>query len=155
MSLSIDDLLRSRGREQSSDLHLKVGNPRNLRVDALLNAISDVPARHPRRNAFHGVQHDDHRQKQKFKETAELDMAYGVAGLAASALTSFQQRATSHGLARIPTKILHRELNLPAVINRICEEAGGLVLVPATTELRQIHQPRGHDRPINANRSIT
>jgi len=32
------------------------------------------------------------RQKQKFKETAELDMAYGVAGLGRFRVNVFQQR---------------------------------------------------------------
>ena len=60
------------------------------------------------------------RQKQKFKETAELDMAYGVAGLGRFRVNVFQQRGNVGMVLRvIPTKIRTiEELNLPAVINR-------------------------------------
>ncbi len=46
------------------------------------------------------------RQKQKFKETAELDMAYGVAGLGRFRVNVFQQRGNVGMVLRvIPTKI--------------------------------------------------
>ena len=56
------------------------------------------------------------RQKQKFKETAELDMAYGVAGLGRFRVNVFQQRGNVGMVLRvIPTKIrTAEELNLPA-----------------------------------------
>jgi twitching motility protein PilT len=75
------------------------------------------------------------RQKQKFKETAELDMAYGVSGLGRFRVNVFQQRGNVGMVLRvIPTKIrTSEELNLPAVIGRICEEQRGLVLVTGTT----------------------
>jgi twitching motility protein PilT len=75
------------------------------------------------------------RQKQKFKETAELDMAYGVAGLGRFRVNVFQQRGNVGMVLRvIPTKIrTAEELNLPVVLNRICEEQRGLVLDTGTT----------------------
>ena len=75
------------------------------------------------------------RQKQKFKETAELDMAYGVAGLGRFRVNVFQQRGNVGMVLRvIPTKIRTiEELNLPRVIEQICEEQRGLVLVTGTT----------------------
>ncbi len=58
------------------------------------------------------------RQKQKFKETAELDMAYGVAGLGRFRVNVFQQRGNVGMVFRvIPTKIrTTEEFNLPAVV---------------------------------------
>ena len=75
------------------------------------------------------------RQKQKFKETAELDMAYGVAGLGRFRVNVFQQRGNVGMVLRvIPTKIRTiEELDLPRVIEKICEEQRGLVLVTGTT----------------------
>jgi twitching motility protein PilT len=75
------------------------------------------------------------RQKQKFKESAELDMAYGVAGLGRFRVNVFQQRGNVGMVLRVvPTKIRTlEELNLPPVIGRICEERRGLVLVTGTT----------------------
>jgi hypothetical protein len=62
---------------------LEVGNYPHLRVDGdrrhwLTSRVS------PRRHADHGIQHDVCSAKTKFKETSEIDMAYGVAGWGAS-----------------------------------------------------------------------
>jgi twitching motility protein PilT len=75
------------------------------------------------------------RQKQKFKETAELDMAYGVAGLGRFRVNVFQQRGNVGMVLRvIPTKIRTiEELELPTVVEKICEEQRGLILVTGTT----------------------
>ena len=75
------------------------------------------------------------RQKQKFKETAELDMAYGVAGLGRFRVNVFQQRGNVGMVLRvIPTKIRTiEELELPRVLEQICEEQRGLVLITGTT----------------------
>jgi len=65
------------------------------------------------------------RQKQKFKETAELDMAYGVAGLGRFRVNVFQQRGNVGLVLRvIPTKIrVLEELYLPKIIEKICDES--------------------------------
>src|SRR3982075_2632465 len=75
------------------------------------------------------------RQKQKFKETAELDMAYGVAGLGRLRTNVFQQRENVGMVLRaIPTKTRTiEELDLPRAVEAICEEQRGLVLVTGTT----------------------
>src|SRR5438876_9325674 len=75
------------------------------------------------------------RQKQKFKETAELDMAYGVAGLGRFRVNVFQQRGNVGLVLRVvPTKIRTvEELNLPRIVSLICNERRGLVLVTGTT----------------------
>ena len=75
------------------------------------------------------------RQKQKFKETAELDMAYGVAGLGRFRVNVFQQRGNVGMVLRvIPTKIRTiEELELPRILRQICEEQRGMVLFTGTT----------------------
>src|SRR5258707_5088189 len=80
MSLSIDDLLRRAVENKASDLHLKVGNHPYLRVDSLLNAVTDVPRVTPEEMLSIAFSMLTNRQNQKFKETAELYKAYGVAG---------------------------------------------------------------------------
>jgi twitching motility protein PilT len=92
MALSIDDLLRRAVENKSSDLHLKVGNHPYLRVDGLLAPITDVPRVTPEEMLSMAFSMMTNRQKQKFKETAELDMAYGVAGLGRFRVNVFQQR---------------------------------------------------------------
>src|ERR1700739_12949 len=135
MAISIDELLRRAVEMKASDLHLKVGNHPYLRQDGTLNPQSDVPrisAEDMLNMAFSMM---SNRQKQKFKETAELDMAYGVAGLGRVRVNVFQQRGNVGVVFRvIPTNIRTiEELNLPKVAETICEEQRGLVLVTGTT----------------------
>src|SRR5580658_9878119 len=135
MAINIDDLLRRAVESRASDLHLKVGNHPYLRLDGALNAQTDVPRITPEEMLSMAFSMMTNRQKQKFKETAELDMAYGVAGLGRFRVNVFQQRGNVGMVLRvIPTKIRTvDELNLPSVIEKICEEQRGLVLVTGTT----------------------
>ncbi|MFZ0212811.1 MAG: type IV pilus twitching motility protein PilT [Candidatus Acidiferrales bacterium] len=135
MAVAVDDLLRKAVESKASDLHLKVGNHPYLRVDGILQPIADVPRVTPEEMLSMAFSMMTNRQKQKFKETAELDMAYGVAGLGRFRVNVFQQRGNVGMVLRvIPTKIRTiEELNLPPVIDKICEEQRGLVLVTGTT----------------------
>src|SRR3954462_15838568 len=131
MPMQIDDLLRTAMERKASDLHLKVGNYPHIRVDAELVPLSDqtrVTAEDMLNMAFSMM---SNRQKQKFKENAELDKAYGVAGLGRFRVNVFQQLGNVGLVLRvIPTKIRALdELYLPKIIEQICEEQRGLVLV--------------------------
>ena len=133
--LNIDTLLRSACESKASDLHLKVGNYPYIRVDGELRALtqySRISSEDMLNMAFSMM---TNRQKQKFKENAELDMAYGVAGLGRFRVNVFQQRGNVGMVLRvIPTKIRTlEELILPSVIDKICRETRGLVLVTGTT----------------------
>jgi twitching motility protein PilT len=135
MAVAIDELLRKAVDNKASDLHLKVGNHPYLRVDGVLQPIAETPRITPEEMLSMAFSMMTNRQKQKFKETAELDMAYGVAGLGRFRVNVFQQRGNVGMVLRvIPTKIRTiEELNLPPVIIKICEEQRGLVLVTGTT----------------------
>src|ERR1700728_3609081 len=135
MAVSIDDLLRRAVESRASDLHLKVGNHPYLRVDGMLNGLTDVPRITPEEMLSMAFSMMTNRQKQKFKETAELDMAYGVAGLGRFRVNVFQQRGNVGMVLRvIPTKIRTiEELELPRVLSQICEEQRGLILTTGTT----------------------
>jgi twitching motility protein PilT len=135
MAQGIDDLLRCAVEKKASDLHLKVGNHPYVRIDGLLVAQTDVSRVTPEEMLSMAFSMMTNRQKQKFKETAELDMAYGVAGLGRFRVNVFQQRGNVGMVLRvIPTKIRTiEELNLPNVVEKICDEQRGLVLVTGTT----------------------
>jgi twitching motility protein PilT len=135
MAIVIDDLLRRAVESKASDLHLKVSNHPYLRIDGLLHALTDIPRVSPEEMLSMAFSMMTNRQKQKFKETAELDMAYGVAGLGRFRVNVFQQRGNVGMVLRvIPTKIRSiEELELPRVLDKICEEQRGLVLVTGTT----------------------
>jgi len=133
--MHIDDLLRIAVERKASDLHLKVGNHPYLRIDGQLVSLTELKrltAEDMLNMAFSMM---SNRQKQKFKESAELDLAYGVAGLGRFRVNVFQQRGNVGLVLRVvPTKIRNfEELNLPKVVNKICEERRGMVLVTGTT----------------------
>jgi twitching motility protein PilT len=133
--LNIDTLLRTACELKASDLHLKVGNYPYVRVDGELRALTQytrISSEDMLNMAFSLM---TNRQKQKFKENAELDMAYGVAGLGRFRVNVFQQRGNVGMVLRvIPTKIRTLEdLLLPRVMDKVCQEARGMVLVTGTT----------------------
>jgi len=133
--MQIDDLLRTAVERKASDLHLKVGNFPYLRIDGVLAPLSDLKRMTAEDMLNMAFSMMTNRQKQKFKESAELDLAYGVAGLGRFRVNVFQQRGNVGMVLRVvPTKIRSfEELNLPRVIYKICEERRGLVLVTGTT----------------------
>ena len=135
MAVNIDDLLRRAVQCKASDLHVKVGNHPYLRVDGLLHPLSVIPRITPEEMLAMAFSMMTNRQKQKFKESAELDMAYGVAGLGRFRVNVFQQRGNVGLVLRvIPTKIRTiEELELPKVISDVCEEQRGMILVTGTT----------------------
>src|SRR6185503_6858228 len=130
-----NDLLKLAVDNNASDLHLKVGSYPMMRVRGSL-----VPASEEKR-----LDHEDvvamsaavmsTSQRQKFKESQEVDLAYSVPGLGRFRVNIFQQRGTVGLVLRvIPMQIRTvEELGLPLVLNRIAEEERGLVLVTGTT----------------------
>src|SRR5579863_9073347 len=135
LPMHIDDLLRIAMERKASDLHLKVGNYPHLRVDGELVPLTDQPRVTAEDMLTMAFSMMSARQKQKFKETSEIDMAYGVAGLGRFRVNVFQQRGNVGLVLRvIPTKIRALdELYMPKIIEQICEEARGLVLVTGVT----------------------
>ena len=133
--MHIDDLLRIAMERRASDLHLKVGNYPHLRVDGDLVPLTDQPRVTAEDMLAMAFSMMSARQKQKFKETSEIDMAYGVAGLGRFRVNVFQQRGNVGLVLRvIPTKIRALdELYLPRVIEQICEMPRGMVLVTGVT----------------------
>jgi len=133
--MNIDELLRAACESKASDLHLKVGNYPYIRVDGDLRPMQQFPRVSSEDMLNMAFSIMTNRQKQKFKESTELDMAYGVAGLGRFRVNVFQQRGNVGMVLRvIPTKIRTlEELYMPRVVDKICEEQRGIVLVTGTT----------------------
>src|SRR3954464_12365773 len=133
--MHVNDLLKVAVDAGASDLHLKVGSFPMMRVRGTL-----APATEEKK-----LDHEDviamsaaimsTTQRQKFKESQEVDLAYSVAGLGRFRCNIFQQRGTVGMVLRvIPMQIRTiDELGLPTVLKRIAEEERGLVLVTAPT----------------------
>ena len=74
-------------------------------------------------------------QKEKFKRSSEIDIAYSVPGLGRFRVNVFQQRGTIGLVFRlIPVKIMTlEELDLPPVLGTLALKPRGLILVTGTT----------------------
>ncbi len=133
--MHINDLLKIAVERKASDLHVKVGAHPIIRVDGELIPLVDLKRLMQEDTIAMAFSIMSSRQKEKFKNNFEIDIAYSVPGLGRFRCNIFQQRGTVGLVCRvIPARILTaRELLLPPVIERICEETRGLVLVTGTT----------------------
>ncbi|HEX2465922.1 MAG TPA: type IV pilus twitching motility protein PilT [Thermoanaerobaculia bacterium] len=133
--MNINDLLKIAVENKASDLHLKVGNPPVIRVDGRLEPLTNMKRLMQEDTSAIALSIMNQRQKQRFKEEMEIDLSYDVSGLGRFRCAIFQQRSAVGMVLRvIPTKIFSLgELNLPPVIEKICEEQRGLVLCTGTT----------------------
>jgi len=134
-SVTVDTLLRTACEDMASDLHLKVGNYPYIRVDGELRPLTEYPRIAAEDMLDFAFSLMSSQQKAKFKESNEVDMPYGIPGLARFRVNIFQERGNVSMVFRvIPTDIrAFAELSLPKVMEKICEETRGLVLVAGTT----------------------
>lgn len=135
MGSKIDDLLKIAAGHGASDLHLKVGAFPFMRIGGELHPIADAPRLKPDDTLDMAFSMMSNRQKQRFKEVSEVDIAYGVSGLGRFRANIFQQRGTISVVLRvIPDQTKgSAQLGLPSVIDKIAEERRGLILVTGAT----------------------
>ena len=133
--MHINDLLKIATEKGASDLHLKVGSHPVLRVTGELVPQVDLKRLMQEDTIAMAFSIMNNRQKQKFKDHLEIDIAYSVPGLGRFRCNIFQQRGTVGLVLRvIPVKILTvRELLLPLVLEKISMEQRGLILCTGTT----------------------
>jgi len=133
--MNINDLLKIAVERKASDLHLKVGSHPVIRVDGELLPLIELKRLMQEDTIAMAFSIMNARQKQLFKEEFEIDIAYSVPGLGRFRCNIFQQRGTVGLVLRvIPARILTiRELMLPPVLERVCDESRGLVLCTGTT----------------------
>src|SRR5262245_58168390 len=133
--MNINDLLKIAVERKASDLHLKVGSHPVIRIDGDLTSLTDLKRLMQEDTIAMAFSIMNARQKQRFKEEFEIDIAYAVPGLGRFRCNIFQQRGTVGLVLRvIPARIQSiRELMLPPVLEKICEERRGLVLCTGTT----------------------
>ena len=133
--MELNEILQVALRAGASDIHLKAGLPPMFRVDGALVPLKDARRLPPEDIARMSLGIMNDYQKEKYKQTNEVDLAYGVPGLGRFRVNIFQQRGTLGVVLRvIPFKIQTIEsLMLPKVLEKVAGEQRGLVLVTGTT----------------------
>jgi len=120
-------------KRKASDLHLKLGTVPTIRVDGELIPLAvPPPSIEEMETAADEVLTPN--QKKEFKETSEVDFAFGVPGLARFRANFYRQRGSAAMAFRLipfdPPRV--EELNLPAIIGDLALKPRGLVLVTGT-----------------------
>ncbi|MCB0218812.1 MAG: type IV pilus twitching motility protein PilT [Chrysiogenetes bacterium] len=133
--MELNDILKAAMQLKASDVHIKAGLPPIFRISGKLTPFKKAPRLTPEmvnKMAF-GIMNNA--QKEKFKQSNEADLAYGVPGLGRFRVNVFQQRGTVGMVLRsIPFGIKTiDQLLLPKVIEKVSSNERGLVLVTGTT----------------------
>ncbi len=133
--MHINDILKAAAERKASDVHIKVGAHPVIRIDGKLQLLTEFKRLMQEDTIAMAFSMMSSRQKERFKQFLETDIAYSVPGLGRFRVNIFQQRGSVGMVLRlIPSRILNfKELQLPAVLEKICEEQRGLVLVTGTT----------------------
>ncbi|MDQ1524622.1 MAG: twitching motility protein PilT [Pyrinomonadaceae bacterium] len=135
MVVKIDDLLRGATACGASDLHIKAGSFPVMRVDGELKPVTNSSRLTQDDTLDMAFSIMSNRQKQRFKETSEVDIAYGLSGVGRFRANVFQQRGTVSMVLRvIPDKVrTMSDLGLPPAVEQIGAEQRGLILVTGAT----------------------
>ncbi len=133
--MNLNDILGMALKSSTSDIHLKAGLPPVFRIDGNLRPLPKAPrlTAESVRSMCEAIMND--RQRIKFEEVNEIDLAYSVPGLGRFRANVFMQRNSVSAVFRaIPFKISTLDdLLMPSVLKKIAEEQRGLVLVTGAT----------------------
>src|SRR5512138_1007935 len=130
MAATLHQLLKTMVERGGSDLHITTNSAPQIRVDGKLSPLDMPPLTAPEtKQLAYSVLTDA--QKHRFEENLELDLSFGIKGLARFRGNVFMQRgAVSAVFRQIPYEILgFKELGIPAVVEGLCNKPRGLVLV--------------------------
>jgi twitching motility protein PilT len=134
MGATLHQLLKLLVERGGSDLHLTTNSPPVIRIAGELVSLDFPPLTVPEtKQLAYSILTDT--QKHRFEENYELDLSFGVKGLARFRGNVFLQRgAVSAVFRQIPYEILgFRDLGLPPIVEGLCNKPRGLVLVTGPT----------------------
>jgi len=132
--VNLRELLEILIEKNASDLHLAVGSPPQIRVDGRLLTL-DMDALTPDVTKKLAYSMMSERQKQRFEESSELDMSFGIENMSRFRCNVFVQRGNvSVALRQIPYKVpSFEELGVDKAIIELANLPRGLVLVTGPT----------------------
>jgi len=120
--------------QNASDLHITTASPPVLRVNGkIVRVKSNELTSAETKLLCYSILTDV--QKSRFEEHKELDLSFGIKGLARFRGNIFYQRGAVTGtFRRIPYEIPdYRELGLPPIVGELTNKNNGLVLVTGPT----------------------
>jgi len=134
VKVSLHQLLRTMIEKGASDLHITTASPPLLRIDGQIIPLK-LPPLGPvdsKQLCFSILSEE---QRAQFEKTNELDLSFGVKGLARFRANIYQQRgAVAAAFRAIPFKVLtFEELGLPQIVADFAAKPSGLVLVTGPT----------------------
>src|SRR6266496_2235152 len=116
MAATMHDLLTIMIERGASDLHITTGTPPQIRLHGKLTPLTQFERLTPQDTQRLAYSVLNEGQKQKFEEDNELDLSFGIQGLARFRCNVYRQRgAVAAAIRVIPIKIRSfDELGLPA-----------------------------------------
>ena len=135
MAATMHDLLTIMIERGASDLHITTGTYPQIRQNGKLQALTEFEQLTPQDTQRLAYSVLNEGQKQKFEEENELDLSFGIQGLARFRCNVYRQRgAVAAAIRVIPIKIrTFGELNLPPIVEQMADRPKGLVLVTGPT----------------------
>lgn len=131
--MNLKSLLEVMMEDGASDLHLKAGSRPVVRVDGVLNPI-DRPVVTAKDLETMTEEILTPRQQETLREERELDLAFGIQGLARFRANIYYQRGTlALAIRFVPLGVpALDELNLPPILEKLALLNRGLVLITGT-----------------------
>ena len=134
MTVTLHQLLKTLVEQGGTDLHITTSSPPQVRIDGKLIPLQLPPLSAPEtKQLCYSILTDN--QKHRFEESLELDLSFGIKGLARFRANIYSQRGAVAGAFRtIPWEIKSfKDLGLPDVVSKLCEKPRGLILVTGPT----------------------
>jgi twitching motility protein PilT len=135
MAATMHDLLTIMIERGASDLHVTTGTYPQIRQNGKLQPLTEFEQLSPQDTQRLAYSVLNEGQKQKFEEDNELDLSFGIQGLARFRCNVYRQRgAVAAAIRVIPIKIrTFGDLNLPPIVEQMADKPKGLVLVTGPT----------------------
>jgi twitching motility protein PilT len=135
MAATMHDLLTIMIERGASDLHVTTGTYPQIRQNGKLTPLTEFEQLTPQDSQRLAYSVLNEGQKQKFEEENELDLSFGIQGLARFRCNVYRQRgAVAAAIRVIPIKIrTFGDLNLPPIVEQMADRPKGLVLVTGPT----------------------
>ena len=135
MAANIGELLQILVERGASDLHITTGSYPQIRVSGRLVPLTELEVLTPQDTQRLAYSVLNENQKQRFEEQNELDLSFGIQGLARFRCNVFRQRgAVGAAIRVIPYTIRpFEDLGLPKIVQELADRPKGLVLVTGPT----------------------